>query len=207
MDRVKYGDCKGLTNYTKALLSAVGVESYYTVVHAGGQMKSFDADFPSMQGNHVFLNVPLDEEEVWLECTSQKTPVNYLGTFTDNRNVLKVTPQGGELVRTKAYLDEENYQSTKAEFHIVEGNNIKGKVKILSKGFQYDNKYWRTGNTKSEQEEFYKSYWSYVQNLRLDEVKYQNDANNIEFVEEVTISVENYLSTAGDKLLLVAIYY
>ncbi|MDF0715675.1 DUF3857 and transglutaminase domain-containing protein [Muricauda sp. 334s03] len=203
VDRVKYGDCKGLTNYTKALLSAVGVESYYTVVHAGGQMKSFDEDFPSMQGNHVFLNVPLEKEEVWLECTSQKTPVNYLGTFTDNRNVLKVTPKGGELVRTKAYLDEDNYQSTKAEFHVTEGKNVKGKVKILSKGFQYDDKYWRTGNTKSEQEEFYKSYWNYVQNLRLDEVKYQNDANNIEFIEEVAFSVENYLTIAGDKLLLV----
>lgn len=203
VDRVKYGDCKGLTNYTKALLNAVGVESYYTVVHAGGQMRSFDEDFPSMQGNHVFLNVPLQDEEVWLECTSQKTPVNYLGTFTDNRNVLKVTPQGGELVRTKAYSDEENYQSSQAEFHITDGKNVKGKVKILSKGFQYDDKYWRASNTKSEQEEFYKSHWNYVQNLRLDEVKYQNDVDNIEFVEEVAFSIENYLTIAGDKLLLV----
>ena len=202
VDRVKYGDCKGLTNYTKALLSAVGVESYYTVVHAGGQMKSFDEDFPSMQGNHVFLNVPLEEEEVWLECTSQKTPVNHLGTFTDNRHVLKVTPQGGELVRTKAYSDDDNYQFTQAEFKISEDKSVKGKVKILSKGSQYDQKYWRTSDTKSEREKFYKSYWNYVQNLSLDEVKYQNDVNNIEFLEEVELSVKNYLTSAGDKLLL-----
>lgn len=202
VDRVKYGDCKGLTNYTKALLRAVGVESFYTVVEAGRQMKSLDEDFPSMQGNHVFLNVPLEEKEVWLECTSQKTPVNHLGTFTDNRNVLKITPKGGELVRTRAYSDEENYQFTQGEFIISEGKDVKGKVKILSKGSQYDQKYWRTANTRSEQEEFYKSYWNYVQNLSLDQVKYQNDVKNIEFIEEVEFSVENYLTTAGDKLLL-----
>ena len=202
VDRVKYGDCKGLTNYTKALLKAVGVESYYTVVHAGSQMKSLDEDFPSMQGNHVFLNVPLGKEQVWLECTSQTTPVNHLGTFTDNRNVLKITPNGGELVRTKVYSDVENYQKTEGEFTIVDSKNVVGKVKIFSKGFQYDQKYWRETNTRSEQEEFYKSYWNYVPNLKLGEVNFQNDSQKIEFIEQVDFSSNNYLSQAGDNLLL-----
>lgn len=201
VDRVKYGDCKGLTNYTKALLKAVGVESYYTVVHAGNQIKHLDKDFPSMQGNHVFLNVPLENEEVWLECTSQTTPINHLGTFTDNRNVLKVTPQGGELVRTKENLDEENYQFTQANFQLGDEKDVIGQVKIFSRGSQYDQKYWRTINTRSEQEEFYKTYWNYVQNLKLGEVAYQNNEDEIEFVENVEFKADNYLSSAGDKLL------
>ncbi|MEC8830909.1 MAG: DUF3857 domain-containing protein, partial [Bacteroidota bacterium] len=198
----KYGDCKGLTNYTKALLDAVGVDSYYTVVNAGSQQVNLDPNFPSMQGNHVFLNVPLEGSDIWLECTSQTTPVNHLGTFTDNRNVLKVTPQGGELVRTKKYRDEDNYQFTAAEFKVGIDKKISGKVKIVSKGTQYDNKYWRANNTRSEQEEFYKGYWNYVQNISLGNVDFHNDVDNIEFVEEVEFSAENYLSSAGDKLLL-----
>lgn len=201
VDRVKYGDCKGLTNYTKALLKAVGVESYYTVVHAGPQIRHLDKNFPSMQGNHVFLNVPLGNEEVWLECTSQTTPINHLGTFTDNRNVLKVTPQGGELVRTKENLDEENYQFTQANFQLKDKKDVIGQVKIFSRGSQYDQKYWRTTNTRSEQEEFYKTYWNYVQNLKLGEVAYQNNEDEIEFVETVEFKADNYLSSAGDKLL------
>ena len=201
VDRVKYGDCKGLTNYTKALLKAVGVESYYTVVHAGRQIRHLDKDFPSMQGNHVFLNVPMQNNEIWLECTSQTTPVNHLGTFTDNRNVLKITPEGGELVRTKKNPDEENYQFTKADFHVGDELNVSGHVEITSRGSQYDQKYWRTTNTRSEQEEFYKSYWNYVQGLQLGEVAYQNNEDKIEFLETVEFKADNYLSSAGDKLL------
>ncbi|MCF6280465.1 MAG: DUF3857 and transglutaminase domain-containing protein [Flavobacteriaceae bacterium] len=40
VDNLSYGDCKGLTNYTKTLLDAVNVESHYVVVWAGNQKKN-----------------------------------------------------------------------------------------------------------------------------------------------------------------------
>lgn len=202
VDRVKYGDCKGLTNYTMALLNAVGIESYYTVVFAGRKKRDFDPDFPSMQGNHAFLNVPLEEDEVWLECTSQITPVNHLGTFTDNRNVLKVTPSGGELVKTKTYKNEENYQHTGAEFFTDANGQIRGQVRILSQGIQYNQKFRHPLKSKLEQEEYYKKYWGYINNLSLAKIGFTNDKDNIEFVEEVEIVIEDYLSHTDGKLFL-----
>mgnify|MGYP001126063175 FL=1 len=78
VDENKYGDCKGLTNYTKALLRTVGIESNYCVVSAGSEIKDISEDFPSMQGNHVILNIPQEgKSDLWLECTSQDTPFNF----------------------------------------------------------------------------------------------------------------------------------
>ncbi|MDC6365823.1 MULTISPECIES: DUF3857 domain-containing protein [Flavobacteriaceae] len=201
VDRVKYGDCKGLTNYTMALLKSVGIPSYYTVLYAGRQRRDMDADFTSMQGNHAFLNIPMESGDIWLECTSQITPVNHLGTFTDNRNVLKITPDGGELVRTKKYSDQENYQQTKADFFVDVDGSAKGKIVILSKGTQYNQKFRMPSKSTLEQEEFYKNYWDYVNNLSIGEIQFKNDKRKIEFIEEIEVSVENYLSITDEKLL------
>ena len=106
VDELKYGDCKGLTNYTKALLKSVGVQSYYTVVEAGQMISDFDPEFPTLeQGNHVILCIPQGEDLVWMDCTSQVHPFGFIGDFTDNRNVLVIKPDGIEMIKTEAYID------------------------------------------------------------------------------------------------------
>lgn len=65
-----FGDCKGLTNYMKAMLKAVGINSYFTIIHLGGQ-KSFNRAYPSpSQANHVILTVPVSGD------TIRNVPVN-----------------------------------------------------------------------------------------------------------------------------------
>ncbi|MEM8999698.1 MAG: DUF3857 domain-containing protein [Bacteroidota bacterium] len=201
VDRVKYGDCKGLTNYTKALLKEVGIESFYTVVYADSPRRDIDPDFPALQGNHAFLNVPLADEELWLECTSQEVPVNYLGTFTDNRYVLKVTAQGGKLVKTGKYEDVQNFQSTKANLTVDEAGAIQAKVTIASKGIKYNQKYRLVKKKSEEIETHYKEYWDYVNNLKIQYVDFQNNKDGIELVEKVQVKAENYISNAGGKWL------
>ena len=201
VDMVKYGDCKGLTNYTKALLKVAGIDSYYTVVYAGSQNKNLDKDFPSIQGNHAFLNVPLGDEDIWLECTSQVTPVNHLGTFTDDRWVLRVTPDGGEMVKTKRYTEEENLQLTQGKYFVTKEGHVKGQVEILSKGIPYNQKFRLSSNSEDEKEKHYKEYWNYVDNLSLSSISFENDTRKIEFKENVEISAENYGSNIEGKVL------
>ncbi|MEP2690606.1 DUF3857 domain-containing protein [Maribacter dokdonensis] len=200
VDRVKYGDCKGLTNYTMALLNVVGVESYYTIVYADRSMRSLDADFPSLQGNHVFLNVPLEGEELWLECTSQIVPANFLGTFTDNRNVLKVGPNGGEMVKSRQYSPEQSKQITSAKITISE-SEIKAQVEIKSTGIQYNQKYGLSSESKEDVEKYYKDYWGYVNDVHILNHNILNDRDNIITTENVDIITSGYLSRAGDRLL------
>lgn len=202
VDRVKYGDCKGLTNYTMALLKEINIPSFYTIVYADSPRRDIDPEFPSLQGNHVFLNVPLDSGEMWLECTSQEVPADYLGTFTDNRYVLKVTPEGGRMVKSKKYDDAISKQQTIAQAVITSEGIIKAEVKITSRGLQYDEKYMLPKKKEIEIEEHYKKYWSYIPNLKINTPEFVNNRNEISIEETVAIETEDYISVAGDRWLM-----
>jgi hypothetical protein len=110
-----YGDCKALTNYTQSLLQAVGVESHYTLIAAGPELKGrVLEDFPLSYFNHVILCVPQEKDTLWLECTSQTSPAGHLGSFTGNRKALVIRQDGGHLVNTRYYGAAKNLRSSSA---------------------------------------------------------------------------------------------
>ncbi len=207
VDKVGYGDCKGLTNYTKALLDAVGVESYYSVVYAK-QKRNIDKDFASLQGNHVILNIPNEGEDVWLECTSQIMPFGFLGDFTDDRDVLVVTPEGGVIKRTPAYLNDTNLQTTKATIQLDEKGTINASLTRDSKGIQYDDKFGYETFSEEDLIKHYKSkVWSYNNNLEVNSVSLMNYKDAVVFSEELDISIEDYASlNQGEYLFRVNVF-
>ncbi len=99
-EQKKYGDCKGLTHYMKNMLNAVGIKAYAALINAGTNEYPVDPSFASSIFNHVILCVPLKNDSVWLECTSKQTPAGVLGTFTENRNALLLTENGGVIAKT-----------------------------------------------------------------------------------------------------------
>jgi transglutaminase-like putative cysteine protease len=204
VDRLGYGDCKGLTNYTKALLDLVGVTSYYTHVEAGAYNKvSFDKDFASLeQGNHVILNIPNNKEDIWLECTSQTMPFGFLGDFTDDRDVLVVTPEGGIIKRTASYKDDVNLQTTNAAIELTVSGDVIAKLHIVSKGIQYDTKFQLESFTENELIKNYKSNrWNYNNNLEVTSFKLLNDKENVVFTEDLELSIKNYASINENEYL------
>lgn len=202
VDKVGYGDCKGLTNYTKALLDVVGVESYYTVVYGGSQI-DIDPDFASIEGNHIILNIPNGGDDIWLECTSQTMPFGFLGDFTDDRDVLAITPDGGQIKHTSKYLNEDNLQVTHAEIKLDPQGSVNAKVVIESEGIQYDDRSYLGDESLKDLKKHYKSgYWSYNNNLEINKVSIDNNKDSISIKETLDVSISDYASLSGNDYLI-----
>jgi len=204
VDRVKYGDCKGLSNYTYALLKAVDVQSYYTVIHAGNRQVDFDVDFAALQGNHAILAIPYNDMYYWIDCTSQVNPFGFVGDFTDNRQALVVKPDGGEIVKTVAYLNDDNHQFTKAKYALDSSGSITGNASIITKGIQYDDHFKLERETEEDILKYYKNYWSNINNLKIDAYSFENDRDKVVFTEKVDLKATNYASISGDRILFAA---
>jgi len=207
VDRLGYGDCKALTNYTKALLNAVGVTSYNTILYGGRDKMDIESDFISIQGNHMILSIPVENSYVWLECTSQDIPFGYQANFTDDRNVLILKPSGGEIVRTKNYQDKDNLQYSKGSYTIAENGDFSGSLAITSEGSQYSQKYSIENESPTEKESHYKEYWGNINNLKIEKNNFSNDKTQVRFTENLTVSAINYGTVLANKILFVVNAY
>ena len=202
VDKVKYGDCKGLTNYTQALLNVAGVESYYTHVEAGQEKVDFDPEFASLeQGNHIILALPYQDDLIWMDCTSQVHPFGFIGDFTDNRSVLMMTPEGGKIVKTSDYVNSDNRQITEAEIQLSDDASIKANVIVKTTGIQYDNRFFIERESKENIEKFYKYYWGYINGISINSYEFLNNKETVEFTEKVAITASDYASNNDSRLI------
>lgn len=200
VDRLGYGDCKGLSNYTKALLEAVEVPSYYTELYGDKDKIDVRSDFFSIQGNHVILTIPNGDNYVFLECTSQDDPFGYQANFTDDRDVIVMKPEGGEIIRTKNYENKDNSQLNKGKYSLDENGNFLGIISMVSKGSQYGRFHLETTHP-TEQELHYKEYWGNISNLKIDKATFSNDKEKVSFTENLEISADNYGKISNGKMI------
>ena len=137
-----YGDCKALSNYTKALLAAADVPAYVALVGAGSDETDLRADFPSSQFNHAILCVPPAKgspaDTLWLECTSQTEAFGYMGSFTGNRHALLLTPQGGQLVATPRYGAAQNRRERRLDLFLDATGGATATARTLRTGQEQD---------------------------------------------------------------------
>ena len=130
----KYGDCKALTTYIKAMLKSVGIDSYYTLINAGENASKINAAFPSQQFNHVILTIPLNGDTIWLENTSNIAPINYLGVFTQNRKALMVNGPNSKLITTPALELEDVLTKRVYTFYLSNKQRWETEIRLHIKG-------------------------------------------------------------------------
>ena len=201
VEKYGYGDCKALSNYTRAILKSIGIESYCTVIY-GGEKKDINPDIVGFQGNHMILSVPYEGQMIFLECTSQTDPFGYLGSFTSDRNALILKSDGAEIVRTTKYICDENTQYTKAIFSLNSDKSIQGTVSIDSKNIQYSHLNGFENEDKKEIIETYQERYGHLNNLLVSDIKLINDKTNISFSEKITLKASNYFTYENNNIIL-----
>jgi hypothetical protein len=136
----KYGDCKALSNYMKALLKAANIPAYCTEIYADASVNPYKIipDFVAHQTNHVILMVPLDKDTVWLECTSKTTPAGYMGTFTQDRYALIYNESKSGLIKTPALTLANCFTLSRKTLTVDTANGVTVNVSDIYTGSKYE---------------------------------------------------------------------
>jgi hypothetical protein len=202
VDEVGYGDCKGLSNYMKALLKAAGIESHYTLVESGEHFPQVISDFVYDPFNHIILCVPLEKDTIWLECTSQHIPFGFLGDFTSDRQVLLVTDEGGKLVHTPTYNLAENYQYTSAHATIdLDGNGV-ATIHRSFGGLQFDQKMGPLVASTTDQKEWLYRYWP-MADFQISQFEFKASHEDLPAsVLTSSVQLNHYATVSGKRLFL-----
>ena len=201
VDRLGYGDCKALSNYMKAILKAVNINSHITLVNAGRDKTRMITEFPANQFNHAILCVPVKTDTLWLECTSQQFPAGFIGTFTDDRDVLVITENGGHVTRTKSYGSDENLQARKCETKVLNEESAEVLISTQYQGIFYD-EMQRIMNLddidkKKEIEQKFKSL-----NFKLETFQFTDKHSPVpEICEKIKMNLNNLVNTAGEFMI------
>lgn len=134
----KYGDCKALTVYMKALLDKVGIPSYYTLIYAGNNPVPIKEHFPSQQFNHVVLTIPLEKDTIYLENTAGYLPATYVGTFIQDRSALLVDSINSRLINMPALKLNDVVESSNYEFNLDQEGNGDLTIAARFKGKKFE---------------------------------------------------------------------
>jgi hypothetical protein len=159
----KYGDCKALTNYMKALLNFAGIKSYYTLIYGGIQAPGILTQMPGPQYfNHVILTVPLGNDTIWLENTNNINPFGFVGSFIQNREGLLVDEFGSKLIHISGLNNSDvvDYRKTDIAFNKFGDASATINASFRGRDFEEFNGLNSLTN-KTEQDEVIREYLTY----------------------------------------------
>lgn len=139
--RTKFGDCKALTNYLRAMLAECGIPSDYAIINVD-RPRMFRDFASASQANHAILRVPLERDTLWLECTNTEMPFGYIHNDIAGHDAILVTPHGGQFVTLPRYADSLNRMVRSVEIEISADGAARGKVRERFEMTQYE---WMMG--------------------------------------------------------------
>ncbi|HCY76913.1 MAG TPA: hypothetical protein DHV28_13410 [Ignavibacteriales bacterium] len=130
-----YGDCKDLSTYMVAILKVAGIKSYPALALTRDKGIVY-LEQPSNQFNHVIVFVPLDNDTVWLECTSAYNDMGDLPSSIEEINTLVIGEYKGELIKTPQKKSYQNKWTSTIKGSFWGAGDLKFEAVIYTSGNQ-----------------------------------------------------------------------
>lgn len=197
-----FGDCKALSTYMKNMLDYAGLKANYILVNAGTDAPDIDKERPGNQFNHVYLGVPLKQDTVYLECTSQTAPTDYPGTFTDDRYVLWIEKDNSRIIRSRIYDHEENIQKNEAKVIMNEYGNAYIKINTNNSGVFFDEIMIYESAPEDYISNYHKMKFSY-KDFVVDNYSYEHqERSKPRFDTQYELDIRGLGRTVGDRQII-----
>jgi hypothetical protein len=197
-----YGDCKALSNYMVALLKQIDITAYPVLIRNGNARFTFIEEFPNQMFNHVIVCVPMQQDTIWLECTSTVTKCGEIGSGNENRLALLIKPEGGVVVKTPKSSSKQNRQIRKCNASLL----LTGEVRVNSEVSWAGNQEHQISSlleyTSSEDQERWIERNISVPGLNVESYKFFNNAANENIHLKLKISLPRYATVSSNRIFI-----
>jgi len=219
----RYGDCKDKATLVSAMLSEIGVESYYVVINS--ERGAVTSSTPPQFGifDHVILAIKLPAgvsdpslvaflndsklgKLLIFDPTDEMTPFGQLrGALQANYGLL-VTPTGGELVELPQLPATLNGTERIAKFKLDNKGTLSGDIREIRRGDPAVYQRYALQGVSQERDRIKPIEASLANSLGTFQITKASignlEQNNLPFVYEYSVVAENYAKSAGDLLLV-----
>ncbi len=189
-----YGDCKALTNYMLSMLKHIGIESYYTLINSSNSVKNIDADFATQAFNHAILSVPLDNDTLFIECTSKTLPFGYVHSYIQGRKALLISENNSRLIDTPDLSPNDVLCNTTIESDFNINNPDKITAAITKRGPDFEEANYVVSNKNKSASEKY-----IIQNILPK--TFEQPTLNIEYPDRDSLSLQIKVAGLANSIL------
>jgi Domain of Unknown Function with PDB structure (DUF3857)/Transglutaminase-like superfamily len=145
----QFGDCKDKATLLGSMLSVIGIDSYYVLVHV--ERGVVLPNYPSMDFNHAILAIRLPDSIpsdtlysvvndpklgrlLIFDPTNEQVPLGYIPWYEQSSYGLVVAPGGGELISLPLLPGATNRLLRTATFNLNATGDLSGEIRELEWG-------------------------------------------------------------------------
>lgn len=216
----QYGDCKDKATLLSAMLSEIGIQSYYVLIDTDRGVVS--PDYPSIHFNHVILAIRLPNNVneptlyavvndpklgrlLFFDPTNEYVPLGYIPSYLQDSYGLVVAPDGGHLVKLPLLPPSTNRLLRIANLTLSPTGDLSGNIREVRWGFPAaeDRQLFLQTQPSKRAEIFEHFLGSFLNSFQLTGASLGNLNNNDQtFTLDYQFVAPDYAKSAGDLLIL-----